>query len=47
MEQKEKDWNERYLTKDIPWEEDQPSYELGSLLKTYCNEKSKIYDIGV
>jgi methyl halide transferase len=46
MEQREKNWNKRYLEKDIPWEEESPSYVLEPLLKNYSNYNSKIFEIG-
>ena len=46
MDQREKNWNKRYLEQDYPWEEKIPSQELESLLKSYASHDSKILEVG-
>ncbi|MEW6710948.1 MAG: class I SAM-dependent methyltransferase [Candidatus Riflebacteria bacterium] len=45
-EQREKDWDKRYLSKDYPWEELQPSLSVLPFLKKYAKEGASILEIG-
>lgn len=46
IEQREKNWNKRYLERDHPWEEDNPSYSILELLKKYSQKGAKVLEIG-
>jgi 2-polyprenyl-3-methyl-5-hydroxy-6-metoxy-1,4-benzoquinol methylase len=44
--QREKDWDRRYLSKDHPWEEENPSLSLLPFLKKYVAKGANILEIG-
>jgi SAM-dependent methyltransferase len=46
IRQRENDWNQRYLEKDTPREEESPSPELVSALSKYGNDKRSVLEIG-
>lgn len=45
-EQREKDWDKRYLSKDYPWEEENPSLSILPFLKKYLAAGASILEIG-
>jgi cyclopropane fatty-acyl-phospholipid synthase-like methyltransferase len=45
-EQREKDWDKRYLDRDHPWEEEQPSYKLLEVIRRYAKNEISILEIG-
>lgn len=45
-EQREKDWNRRYLSKDYPWEEEKPSLSILPFIKRHVAEGASILEIG-
>ncbi len=46
LSQREKNWNQRYLNSDIPWEDSKPNAILKEILSNYCRNQSKILEIG-
>ncbi len=46
IEQREKNWDKRYLSKDYPWEELQPNLSVLPFLKKYVKEGASILEIG-
>lgn len=44
--QREKDWDKRYLSKDYPWEEENPSLSVLPFLQKYVAPGASILEIG-
>jgi|GEM_PF-802425 methyl halide transferase len=44
--QREKDWNQRYLDSDTPWEDLEPYLDLDKILSKYGKRNSSVLEIG-
>ncbi|MGM0601055.1 MAG: class I SAM-dependent methyltransferase [Candidatus Rifleibacteriota bacterium] len=44
--QREKNWNQRYLNSDIPWEDSEPKYSLKDTFSQYCHEGARVLEVG-
>lgn len=46
LSKREKNWNQRYLNSDTPWEDSKPNSILKDVLSNYCRTQSRILEIG-
>ena len=44
--QREKNWNLRYLNSDTPWEDSKPKYGLKDIFSRYCQRGTRVLEIG-